>query len=131
MFYTLVWDFLEQLATAAIDIGQLELANVRLKVLRNAWNVYNHHEYSQDCITRLNEHFPNSPRVEILRGLCIEAKDLNLAYKYYADLLQEDESNAVRFNCSLMLRSHTRYNFQPFIGGLETAGCYSTKPEQI
>lgn len=104
----LVWDFLEQLATAAIDIGQLDLANVRSKVLRNAYNVSNWLYYSQDCITRLDEHFPNSPRVEILRGLCIEAKDVNLAYKYYAELLQTDESNAVRLNSLRVLRCYVR-----------------------
>jgi len=38
--FHLVWDFLEQLSTAAIDIGQLELANVRSRILRNAWNAH-------------------------------------------------------------------------------------------
>ncbi len=42
MSYILVWDFLEQLATAAIDIGQLELANVRSKLLQNAWKAHNY-----------------------------------------------------------------------------------------
>jgi len=78
-----LWDFLEQLATAAIDIGQLDLA--------------------KDCIARLDEHFPNSPRVEILRGLCIETKDLNLAYKYYAELLHIDESNAAAWKRQIVI----------------------------
>ncbi|PVF92553.1 TPR-like protein [Serendipita vermifera] len=69
-----VWDFLEQLAIAALDIGQLALAD--------------------DCIQRLEEQFPKSPRVELLQGLRIEAKDLSLALKYYDQLLDADETNA-------------------------------------
>ena len=73
----------------------------------------------------------NSPRIGILRGLCIEAKDLNLAYKYPADLLQEDESNAVRFIAPLCSSPILNANFRPFIGGMETTDRYSTRPEQI
>ncbi|KIM28171.1 hypothetical protein M408DRAFT_70298 [Serendipita vermifera MAFF 305830] len=68
-----VWDFLEQMAVAALDIGQLELAD--------------------DCIQRLAEQFPKSPRVEVLQGQRIEAKDLDMAIKYYETLLDADETN--------------------------------------
>jgi len=55
----------------------------------------------------------NSPRIGILRGLCIEAKDLNLAYKYPADLLQEDESNAVRFIAPYAQVPYSMLTFDP------------------
>lgn len=68
-----VWDFLEQLAIAALDIGQLDLAD--------------------DCIHRLDEQFPKSMRVEKLRGMRIEAQDLGLALQFYEQALEKDEAN--------------------------------------
>jgi ER membrane protein complex subunit 2 len=53
----------------------------------------------KDCIQRLDEQFPKSPRVEILQGQRIEATDLNLATKYYESLLESDETNVV---CALI-----------------------------
>ncbi|KAG8858192.1 hypothetical protein FRB91_010107 [Serendipita sp. 411] len=69
-----IWDFLEQLTIAALDIGQVELAD--------------------DCIARLEVQFPKSPRVDVLRGMRIEAKDLGLALEYYEHTLENDETNA-------------------------------------
>ena len=52
--------------------------------------------FIKDCIQRLDEQFPKSPRVEVLQGQRIETKDLSLAVKYYQSLLENDESNVVR-----------------------------------
>jgi len=67
--------WLEQLALAAIDIGQLDVAD--------------------DCIKELADKFPDSPRVDCLIGIRIEATEpAEAALQYYDDLLSKDESNA-------------------------------------
>ncbi|KDQ09519.1 hypothetical protein BOTBODRAFT_36926 [Botryobasidium botryosum FD-172 SS1] len=68
--------FLEQLALAALDLGNLDVAD--------------------KCITDLVSQFPGSPRVECLQGMRIEATGrLKEALLFYKDILKDDESNAI------------------------------------
>ncbi|OCF38573.1 hypothetical protein I317_07660, partial [Kwoniella heveanensis CBS 569] len=68
------WAIREQLAIAALDLGQNRLAT--------------------DQINILHRKFPASPRVKILDGLLLEAKgDLIAAQKVYEALLLVDETN--------------------------------------
>lgn len=74
------WSFLEQVALASLDIGNLDLAGL--------------------CIARLDTRFPNSARATALQGMLLEAKgEFEKAFKLYDLLLQKDESNQVR-TCS-------------------------------
>ncbi|KAG8998748.1 hypothetical protein FRB94_006681 [Tulasnella sp. JGI-2019a] len=69
------WAFLEQLAMAAMDLGREGLAD--------------------DCILRLEERFPSSPRVQVLQGMRREAAGkLEEALKIYDLILEEGEANA-------------------------------------
>ncbi|KAG8906374.1 hypothetical protein FRB99_007058 [Tulasnella sp. 403] len=69
------WAFLEQLCLAALDLGNAEIVN--------------------DCIARLDERFPESPRVLILQGMRREASGkLSEALEIYDALLRENDSNA-------------------------------------
>ncbi|GMK54657.1 hypothetical protein CspeluHIS016_0112430 [Cutaneotrichosporon spelunceum] len=68
------WSVREQLAIAALDLGQVSLANAEIRALE----------------TR----FPRSPRVDILLGLKLEARgELLRAGEVYKLLLQKDETN--------------------------------------
>ncbi|WVQ95641.1 hypothetical protein IAU59_002739 [Kwoniella sp. CBS 9459] len=68
------WAIREQLAIAALDLGQNKIAT--------------------DQINLLHRKFPASPRVKILDGLLLEAKgDLQGAQKLYEALLLVDETN--------------------------------------
>jgi len=69
------WAFLEQLAFAAIDLGKEDVAD--------------------DCLTQLNERFPDSPRVQMLYGMQVEATGkLSEALKLYDSILAVDDANA-------------------------------------
>ncbi|EAU84041.1 tetratricopeptide repeat domain 35 [Coprinopsis cinerea okayama7 len=69
------WAFLEQLALAAIDLDRLEVADA--------------------CIAQLANKFPDSPRVDVLTGIRIEATEpLDIVLSYYRELLQKDSTNA-------------------------------------
>ncbi|KAG8928735.1 hypothetical protein FRC02_006518 [Tulasnella sp. 418] len=72
------WAFLEQIAFAAMDLGRVEIAD--------------------DCITQLEERFPDSTRVQVLHGMRLECsgdkKDLLDALQMYDKTLQEDDANA-------------------------------------
>ncbi|KIM54070.1 hypothetical protein SCLCIDRAFT_137544 [Scleroderma citrinum Foug A] len=69
------WDFLEQLALAAIDIGRLDVAD--------------------RCLEQLSSQFPGSPRVDCLTGIRLEASEsAEKALKYYGELLEVDPTNA-------------------------------------
>ncbi|KAH7915910.1 TPR-like protein [Hygrophoropsis aurantiaca] len=69
------WTFLEQLALASIDVGRLEVAD--------------------QCLQLLSEKFPDSPRVECLTGIRMEASSSpEIALKYYSELLEADSANA-------------------------------------
>jgi tetratricopeptide (TPR) repeat protein len=69
------WALLEQVALAAMDIGQMELAD--------------------DLLAQLEEKFPDSPRVQCLHGIRLETTgDLKGALQAYDEVLEGDESNA-------------------------------------
>ncbi|TFY79795.1 hypothetical protein EWM64_g4218 [Hericium alpestre] len=69
------WQFLEQLALAAIDVGRLDVA--------------------EGCIKHLSDKFPGSARVECLQGVYIEAtQSADVALTYYDKLLEADPANA-------------------------------------
>ncbi|KAF8803377.1 tetratricopeptide repeat domain 35 [Phlegmacium glaucopus] len=69
------WAFLEQLALAAIDVGRLDIAD--------------------QCLKQLGEKFPNSPRVDVLAGIRMEATESPaLVLTYYDELLRADSANA-------------------------------------
>lgn len=51
----------------------------------------------QDCIKALSEHFPRSPRVDVLTGIRMEASEPpEVALQYYDSLLEEDSAHGVR-----------------------------------
>jgi tetratricopeptide (TPR) repeat protein len=69
------WAFLEQLALAAIDVGRLDVAD--------------------RCLRLISDKFPNSPRVDCLAGIYLEAtQSAEVALSYYHDRLNEDPANA-------------------------------------
>ncbi|EIN14593.1 TPR-like protein [Punctularia strigosozonata HHB-11173 SS5] len=68
------WAFLEQLALAALDVGRTDIADT--------------------CIGLLNNQFSDSPRVDCLKGIKIEATaGPEAAREYYESLLEADSSN--------------------------------------
>ncbi|KAI0634199.1 TPR-like protein [Trametes polyzona] len=69
------WDIIEKLALAALDHGKTDVAD--------------------KCIQILSDKFPDSPRVLVLTGIRMEATEpLEVALRYYDELLEEDPSNA-------------------------------------
>ncbi|KAK7460867.1 Inositol phosphatase SIW14 [Stygiomarasmius scandens] len=69
------WAFLEQLTLAAIDVGRLDIAD--------------------ECLEELAKTFPNSPRVNVLTGIRMEASESpEVVLKFYDEQLTEDSSNA-------------------------------------
>ncbi|KAJ4490357.1 hypothetical protein J3R30DRAFT_3653693 [Lentinula aciculospora] len=69
------WAFLEQLALAAIDVAKYEVAD--------------------ECLRLLAAKFPDSPRVDVLSGIRMEAtQPPEIALKFYDELLEKDSSNA-------------------------------------
>ncbi|GAA5858895.1 hypothetical protein JCM8547_007146 [Rhodosporidiobolus lusitaniae] len=70
-----VWDAMEQIATAAVECGQLSLATV--------------------LVSRLAARFSDrAPRVAVLQGMLLEGKgELRLAREFYEVLLRESETN--------------------------------------
>jgi hypothetical protein len=79
----------------------------------------------KDCIQRLDEQFPKSPRVEVLQGQRIEAQDLNLATKYYESLLDSDETNVVRTLIPFDLCRHLTSLFRQH--GSVLSQCYDSR----
>ncbi|CAK9786477.1 hypothetical protein CC85DRAFT_252968 [Cutaneotrichosporon oleaginosum] len=80
------WSVREQLAIAALDLGQVELANTQIRALE--------------------ARFPKSPRVDILLGLKLEALgDLSRAAGVYKQLLQKDETNVAALQRFIVLAS--------------------------
>ena len=86
---------MEQLALAAIDVGRLDVADVRtclpgeLELLDSLTH--------QQCLRTLGDKFPGSPRVDRLTGIRMEATESpETALKYYAESLEADPTNAVR-----------------------------------
>ncbi|KZT54987.1 TPR-like protein [Calocera cornea HHB12733] len=71
-----LWPLLEQVYVAALDMGDFTLAG--------------------QCYEQLDARFPNSPRVEMLQGMRLEAEgDLDTARRLYEDMLSADESNVI------------------------------------
>ncbi|KAF8153166.1 hypothetical protein B0H34DRAFT_722531 [Crassisporium funariophilum] len=69
------WAFLEQLALSAIDVGRLDI--------------------SDQCLKQLGKKFPNSPRVDVLTGIRMEATEPTATVlEYYDELLRADSANA-------------------------------------
>ncbi|KAJ7135444.1 hypothetical protein C8R43DRAFT_1097966 [Mycena crocata] len=69
------WAVLEQLFLASVDIGRLDVAD--------------------QCLKQLAERFPDSPRVDVLTGIRMEATESpDVVLKYYAQLLDADSANA-------------------------------------
>ncbi|KAJ3746431.1 hypothetical protein DFH05DRAFT_1523023 [Lentinula detonsa] len=69
------WAFLEQLTLAAIDVANYEVAD--------------------ECLRQLAAQFPESPRVDVLSGIRMEAtQPPETALKFYDELLETDSSNA-------------------------------------
>ncbi|CAD6977341.1 unnamed protein product [Tilletia controversa] len=69
-----LWPVLEQLASAAIDLGRWDLAEI--------------------CIERLGVRFEESARVGVLQGMLLEGKgEFGKALELYDGLLQKDETN--------------------------------------
>jgi len=69
------WAFLEQLSLASIDIGRLDVAD--------------------QCLRQLSERFPESPRVDVLTGIRMEATEPpSTVLSFYDELLQANPANA-------------------------------------
>ncbi|KIK55581.1 hypothetical protein GYMLUDRAFT_47797 [Collybiopsis luxurians FD-317 M1] len=82
------WAFLEQLALAAVDIANYDVAD--------------------ECLRQLVAKFPESPRVDVLAGIRMEATERpEVALKYYDDLLEADSSNAAVYKrrISILVRT--------------------------
>ncbi|KAG2358250.1 TPR-like protein [Suillus spraguei] len=68
------WTSLEQLVLASIDVGRLDVAD--------------------QCLQLIADKFPNSPRIDCLIGIRMEATEPpETALKYYADILDADSAN--------------------------------------
>ncbi|KAE9395430.1 TPR-like protein [Gymnopus androsaceus JB14] len=69
------WAFLEQLALASVDIARYDVAD--------------------ECLRQLLAKFPESPRVDVLSGIRMEATEPpEVVLKFYDQLLEADSSNA-------------------------------------
>lgn len=68
------WTCLEQLTLASIDVGRLDIAD--------------------QCLQLIADKFPNSPRVDCLIGIRMEATEPpETALKYYGEILETDSAN--------------------------------------
>ncbi|KAJ3806149.1 hypothetical protein EV368DRAFT_31065 [Lentinula lateritia] len=82
------WAFLEQLALAAIDVAKFDVAD--------------------ECIRQLAAKFPESPRVDVLTGIRMEAtQPPDTVLKFYEELLEADSSNAAIYKrqISVLIRT--------------------------
>ncbi|CAL1709948.1 unnamed protein product [Somion occarium] len=69
------WDLIEKLALAALDQGEVQVAD--------------------ECLKLLSDKFPGSPRVEVLTGIRMEVTESSeIALSFYDELLATDSSNA-------------------------------------
>ncbi|EUC61234.1 TPR-like protein [Rhizoctonia solani AG-3 Rhs1AP] len=116
------WAFLEQLAFAGMDVGRLDIAD--------------------DCLILLDQQFPDSPRVTVLKGQRLEADGmLQDALKMYVYFLTKEDENYVPIRKRLIatLRSLGRIAeateeliryldiyYADLEGWLELAGIYAT-----
>jgi hypothetical protein len=61
---------------------------------------------AQTCIGLLNSKFPDSPRVDCLKGIKVEVTEGSAtALKFYETLLEADPSNAVRIGVGTAART--------------------------
>jgi hypothetical protein len=88
------WAFREQLALAAIDMGNLAVADVRMY-----YPLYWERDLilsTKDCLRQLSVKFPESPRVDVLTGIRMEATEpFDVVLKFYDHLLEVDGANGV------------------------------------
>ncbi|KAJ3475153.1 hypothetical protein NLI96_g12026 [Meripilus lineatus] len=69
------WESLEKLTLAALDEENYEVAD--------------------ECLKLISDRFPNSPRVDCLTGIRMEATERpEIALRYYEELLEADSSNS-------------------------------------
>ncbi|KAF7366539.1 TPR-REGION domain-containing protein [Mycena sanguinolenta] len=69
------WAVLEQLFLASVDIGRLDVAD--------------------ECLKQLADRFPESPRVDVLTGIRMEATEPpDVVLQYYGQLLDAQSANA-------------------------------------
>ncbi|KAJ6481719.1 hypothetical protein C8R45DRAFT_1002827 [Mycena sanguinolenta] len=69
------WAVLEQLFLASVDLGRLDIAD--------------------ECLKQLADRFPESPRVDVLTGIRMEATESpDVVLQYYAQLLDAQSANA-------------------------------------
>ncbi|KDN46539.1 hypothetical protein RSAG8_04192, partial [Rhizoctonia solani AG-8 WAC10335] len=105
------WAFLEQLAFAAMDLGRLDIAD--------------------DCLVLLDQKFPDSPRVTVLKGQRLEADGmLQDALKMYVYFLTKEDENCVPIRKRLIatLRSLGRITETGVLpGGTETRAWLGVK----
>lgn len=53
-------------------------------------------QFQQECLKLISDRFPNSPRVDCLTGIRMEATERpEIALRYYEELLEADSSNSV------------------------------------
>nr|GAT43275.1 predicted protein [Mycena chlorophos] len=82
------WAVLEQLFLAAMDLGKLDVAD--------------------ECLKQLSQRFPDSPRVEILTGIRMEATESpDVALQFYNSLLQTDSSNGAAWKRKISVLRRT------------------------
>ncbi|KAL1917100.1 uncharacterized protein VTP21DRAFT_5298 [Calcarisporiella thermophila] len=80
-----VWNFYEQLCIAALDVGDMALAD--------------------NCLSRLKKRFPRSARVKRLEGMTLEAEGkLEEAQQIYTKILEEDETDSAVLKRGIAIR---------------------------
>ncbi|OLL25256.1 TPR repeat protein oca3 [Neolecta irregularis DAH-3] len=65
-----------------------------LELIINAALLTSNNELANQCLARLTDRFPTSPRVKVLQGMTLEAQGKTLeALKFYEKCLEEDSTN--------------------------------------
>lgn len=97
-----LWTVLEQVAVAALDVGNWELAEVsgfgyRRKGKQTVNGADTHVQIHQLCLSRLDTRFPKSRRVATLRGMVYEGRgEFTRALHLYDELMAKaDEADVV------------------------------------
>lgn len=95
---------MEQLALAAIDVGRIDVADVRSLAYTSYFEISLTDE--QECIHLLQSKFPGSPRVDTLEGIRVESTSTpDAAVRYYRELLDADPAHGVRYSLHLSCKS--------------------------
>lgn len=80
--------------------------------------------FRQTCLKLLSDKFHDSPRVNALQGIKLEATEgLDMALKYYENVLEEDPINVVRHT-----NSRLNTSVDVLSGRLETANISPAPP---